>query len=179
MTDEKLILDMTCGGRSIWFIKQHPNAIYFDQRVEDFKSNFGKDHTSERVISVHPDVVGDFRHLPFPDNPFHIVVFDPPHIVRDKPNNGWITKKYGQYLSTEEALSSVSQGLREGMRVLKPYGTLVFKWAETSIPTRDILDRFGQEPLFGHRSGKKMGTHWLCFMKIPKDGEQLSLFDEP
>lgn len=23
----------------------------------------------------------------------------------------------------------------------------------------------GEEPLFGHRSGKQAKTHWLCFMK--------------
>jgi len=55
------------------------------------------------------------------------------------------------------------------MRVLKPNGTLIFKWAETSIPTRKIIDSFGVEPLFGHRSGKKLGTNWLCFMKLESD----------
>ena len=25
------------------------------------------------------------------------------------------------------------------------------------------------EPLFGHRSGKNMNTHWLCFMKPEKE----------
>lgn len=76
--DDKYILDMTCGGRSIWFVKDHPNAVFFDQRVEDFAQFFGSSKKSERHISVHPDVVGDFRHLPFPDESFHLVVFDPP-----------------------------------------------------------------------------------------------------
>ena len=54
------------------------------------------------------------------------------------------------------------------MRVLKPHGTLVFKWAETSIPTPEIIKAIGYKPLFGHRSGKKLGTNWLCFMKMEK-----------
>lgn len=29
---EKKILDVTCGGRSIWFNKHHPAAIYCDKR---------------------------------------------------------------------------------------------------------------------------------------------------
>lgn len=24
-------------------------------------------------------------------------------------------------------------------------------------------------PLFGHRSGKNMNTHWMCFMKLPEE----------
>ena len=55
------------------------------------------------------------------------------------------------------------------MRVLRDGGVLIFKWAETSIPTRDIINAIGTEPLFRHRSGKKSNTHWMCFMKIPKD----------
>lgn len=38
------------------------------------------------------------------------------------------------------------------------------------IPAAEIIKVIGQEPLFGHRSGKKMNTHWMCFMKF-KDGD--------
>ena len=34
---EKKILDATCGGRSIWFNKHHPAAIYCDKRREQFR----------------------------------------------------------------------------------------------------------------------------------------------
>ena len=27
------------------------------------------------------------------------------------------------------------------------------------------IKAIGHDPLFGHRSGKNMNTHWLCFMK--------------
>ena len=37
MSDEKFILDVTCGGRSMWFNKKHPNAIYTDIREEVHK----------------------------------------------------------------------------------------------------------------------------------------------
>ena len=33
------------------------------------------------------------------------------------------------------------------------------------IPTPKIIKAIGRQPLFGHRSGKKMNTNWLCFMK--------------
>lgn len=33
---EKKILDVTCGGRSIWFDKRHPAAVYCDKRKEEY-----------------------------------------------------------------------------------------------------------------------------------------------
>lgn len=49
--------------------------------------------------------------------------------------------------------------------VLKLHGTLIFKWSEIDIPTREVIQAIGIEPMFGHKSGKAMKTHWLCFMK--------------
>ena len=92
----KYILDMTCGGRSMWWNKENPYAVYFDQRDEEFTKVFGTDK-SERHIRVHPDVIGDFRHLPFPDESFHLVVFDPPHIIQKYSENAWVMKQYGHY----------------------------------------------------------------------------------
>ena len=156
------ILDMTCGGRSIWFQKNHPRTVFFDRREVEYEQEFGT-QASTRHIKVHPDVKGDFRHLPFVDETFNLVVFDPPHIVGG--GERWLTKAYGQYATAEEAKESVCAGIAEAMRVLKPRGVLIFKWAETSIPTAEIIKDCGYQPLFGHRSGKKLGTHWMTFIK--------------
>ena len=48
------------------------------------------------------------------------------------------------------------------------YGTLIFKWSEVQIPLKKVLEAIGADPLFGHRSGKNMNTHWMAFMKIPE-----------
>lgn len=162
---DKRILDVTCGGRSIWFNKRHPLALFCDRRDVEYEQVFGKEQPSTRHIKVHPDLIADFTDLPFEDNTFNLVVFDPPHIVSPEGNNRWFTKAYGHYKSEEEAIKSVHDGIHECMRVLKPYGVLIFKWAETSIPTPTIIKEVGYEPLFGHRSGKKSGTNWLTFMK--------------
>ncbi len=37
---EKKILDVTCGGRSIWFNKHHPAAVYCDKRREQVEKVF-------------------------------------------------------------------------------------------------------------------------------------------
>ena len=51
------------------------------------------------------------------------------------------------------------------MRVLRPNGTLIFKWNEYQIPVRDALKAIGWKPLYGHKSGKQQKTHWIAFMK--------------
>jgi len=61
---------------------------------------------------------------------------------------------------------------KECFRVLKPNGILVFKWDEYEIPIKEILKLTNQKPLFGHISGKRSQTHWVCFMKcdVPDNG---------
>jgi SAM-dependent methyltransferase len=160
---EKKILDMTCGSRTIWFNKNHPNAVYCDKRVEDIALYFGKARTSLHHLHVNPDIVCDFTALPFDDNSFSLVVFDPPHLTRAK-ETAWLVKKYGKL--DEDWPRMLHDGFAEGMRVLKPDGVLIFKWSEYDIPAEDVWKAIGQKPLFGHHSGKKSTTFWGCFMKI-------------
>ncbi|WP_315403017.1 hypothetical protein [Hoylesella saccharolytica] len=49
--------------------------------------------------------------------------------------------------------------------VLKPGGFLIFKWNETDIKVTEILKLTPERPVFGHISGKRANTHWICFMK--------------
>lgn len=163
METKKKILDVTCGSRSIWFNKTHPDALYFDRRDVEYEQVFGATQCNRRCI-IHPDVVGDFTSLPFEDNTFSLVVFDPPHCFGLKES--WFLKRYGSYETQEEMLDNITKGFHECMRVLKPDGVLIFKWSEVQIPTPDIIKAFKQKPLFGHHSGKKSATNWLCFMKL-------------
>jgi len=59
----------------------------------------------------------------------------------------------------------LGQGFSECWRVLKPEGTLVFKWNETQIPISKILPLAPARPLFGQRCGKSAKTHWMIFLK--------------
>ncbi len=160
---EKKILDMTCGGRSIWFNKNHPNALYCDVRQE-YHMSFWKstDGKSERFLTVNPDVVCDFTNLPFEDETFYLVVFDPPHLLR-AGETSWLVKKYGKL--DENWAKMLRDGFREGMRVLKENGVLIFKWNERDIAAEKVWKAIGQKPLFGHHSGKQSLTFWGCFMK--------------
>lgn len=156
------ILDATCGSRTIWFNKDHPQALFFDKRREDYELYFGRARTSLRQLHVDPDVIGDFTALPFPDESFSLVVFDPPHLVGAK-ETAWLVKKYGKL--DEEWPKMLHDGFHECMRVLKPDGVLIFKWSESEIPAEEVWKAIGQRPLFGHHSGKKSLTFWGCYMK--------------
>ena len=168
---EKLILDVTCGDRTIWFQKHEPHTIYCDKRREEFEGDFGKTLRADgkqkhRHLVINPDILCDFTDLPFDDESFSLVVFDPPHIENLSPN-AWMRKSYGSLDGDWKPM--IRKGFQECMRVLKIGGVLVFKWSDISISTRDIINVIGQNPLFGHRSGKKMNTHWMCFMKFEED----------
>lgn len=159
-TKGKHILDVTCGPRGIWFDKNCKYAIYCDRRKEDHDIETQRGAVKHYHIS--PDVVCDFTKLPFDDNSFELVVIDPPHAKDISP--ACITAKEYGYLS-DGWEKMIHDGVAECLRVLKPYGTLIFKWSDVHISTRDVIDAIGFEPLFGHRSGKKMNTHWMVFMK--------------
>lgn len=159
---DKKILDMTCGLRTIWFNKDHPAAIFCDRRREDFELYFGRARTSLRKMHIDPDIQCDFTALPFRDEEFALVVFDPPHLTQAK-DTSWLVKKYGRL--DDEWPKMLHDGFAEGMRVLKPDGVLIFKWSEYDIPAEEVWKAIGQKPLFGHHSGKKSTTFWGCFMK--------------
>ena len=128
----KKIIDVCCGGKHFWYDKNNPLVEFCDKRYEEDIALCNGQH-----IHITPNTICDFKKLPFADESYYLVVFDPPHLV-DKLESAWMVKKYG---------------------------TLIFKWNETQIPTADIVKCFGTEPLFGHKSGKRMNTNWLVFFK--------------
>ena len=157
LTDEKIILDACCGSRMMWFDKENPNTIYSDIRDEEHELCDG------RRLEVHPDITADFRDMPWPDNSFKLVVFDPPHMKR-LGRSSWMAKKYG--VLNYHWRDDICQGLTECLRVLEPHGILIFKWNASQIPFNEIMKLLPQQPLFGHTSGKGGLTTWMVFMKI-------------
>lgn len=156
MTTDKQILDACCGSRMMWFDKQNPLTLFADIRNGVYSSGHGDE------TPVIPDVVADFRAMPFESDHFNLVVFDPPH-SKWLGENTILGQKYGQLTPSWE--KDLKQGFDECMRVLKPGGVLIFKWHDKDIKLSKLLAAIGEQPLFGHPSGKHGKTHWLCFMK--------------
>lgn len=149
----KPILDACCGSRMFWFDKTNEDVIFMDNRKEEHILCDG------RTLNINPDIVADFRDMPFDDNSFYLVVFDPPHLI-NVGESSWLAKKYGKLDDLWKF--DIRQGFHECMRVLKPNGTLIFKWNEDQISLTEILETIDYKPLFGNRRSK---THWLAFMK--------------
>jgi hypothetical protein len=150
----------------MWFNKQDPRALFGDQRSEvlTVTDNSPRNRTGTRSICIEPDTLLDFRALPFADNTFRLVAFDPPHLVQAGPRS-WLAAKYGKL--GQDWREDLRQGFAECFRVLASDGVLVFKWNETQVPLREILALTPEKPLFGQVSGRSGMTHWLVFMKGP------------
>lgn len=163
----QLVLDACCGSRMMWFNREFAGAIYGDRRAEavTLTDRSKRNATGTRTLVVHPDVRFDFRALPFPDEAFRLVAFDPPHLVHAGPRS-WLAAKYGRLGS--DWRDDLRRGFAECWRVLASDGAvLVFKWSETQVRVREVIDLAPSEPLFGNTSGKRAGTHWMVFMKGP------------
>lgn len=151
-----MILDMTCGARLMWHQKHHPDTVYCDIRQ-------GTETLSDgRTIVIQPDQIADFRQLPFPDETFTLVNFDPPHLTK-AGNTSWLAKKYGVLFTTWE--EDLKAGFEEAFRVLKPEGVLTLKWCSEHIPLGRVLELAPYPPLYGTRQGRKGATTFTVFQK--------------
>ena len=154
----RIILDPASSMRSFYFDKKDDRVVFGDIRENETHLL-----TNNQTIHIEPDEVMDFRAIPYPDETYQCVVFDPPHLL-NLSEKSWMRKKYG-VLEKETWQDDLTKGFAECFRVLKTNGTLIFKWNETSIPLKDILKLTDQKPVLGHPSGKRMGTHWVLFIK--------------
>ena len=160
-----LVLDACCGPKGMWFDKNDSRAIFQDKRRETHVDTYP---CGTKTNVIDPCVIGDFSKMDFDDETFRLVVFDPPHI--EQTGTSQITKKYGSLQGDWREM--LRDGFAECFRVLKPEGVLIFKWNDCRFPVRDILKLTPEKPLFGHKSGKKMGTHWVTFMKQNVQGSR-------
>jgi SAM-dependent methyltransferase len=140
-----------------WMDKQDSQAVFTDRREEQHVLCDG------RTLQISPDIIADFRALPFPDGTFAQVVFDPPHLERAGENSR-MRKKYGA-LDKSTWPEDIRAGFAEAFRVLRPHGTLVFKWNETQIPVSKVIALTDHKPTIWQRTGKGDKTHWILFLK--------------
>ena len=82
------ILDACCGSRMFWFDKENINTVYMDNRTVDTTLCDG------RRLIVRPDIIEDFRKMPFENETFYLVIFDPPHLV-SAGDTSFLSLKYG------------------------------------------------------------------------------------
>jgi hypothetical protein len=133
----------------MWFNKEYEDAVYIDLRSE-----------------VKPDIVCSTEKLPFKDNVFNLIVFDPPHTNM----SGNLAKDYGKF-TTREIRFLVIWGSRECFRVLKKGCFMIFKWNTHDIMLQKALSMIHSEfkILFGHKTAYKTKhssqTYWFTCVK--------------
>lgn len=147
------ILDACCGSRMFWYDRENKHTIYQDNRELNTTLCDG------RKLEIKPDTFGDFRKMDYADNTFDLVVFDPPHLNK-AGKNSWLAQKYG--VLADNWQEDIKAGFEECFRVLRPFGTLVFKWNEVQIPFSEVVKLAPEEPLFGD---KRVNTRWVVFCK--------------
>ena len=156
----KPILDPICGSRMFYFDKDNKNVLFCDIRNETYWTR------QYKKVEVRPDMVMDARKLNFPDNTFHLVILDPPHLINCGKTSD-MAKSYG-YL--EKAWhEDMKRIFNEAWRVLRPHGTLIFKWADKDVSLAELLYVLERQPVFGDKkpAANKAGTNrfFLVFFK--------------
>jgi hypothetical protein len=78
-----------------WFDRGDRRAVFVDKRRERHDLTDRSSKGGSRSLVIDPDIQADFTALPFPNERFTLVVFDPPHLIR-AGRKGWLAKKYGK-----------------------------------------------------------------------------------
>ena len=157
---EKFILDACCGGRMMGFEKKHKNALYCDIR------SIEKGTIQHENWECKPDIIADYKDLPFEDESFNLILWDIPHLIKD--GTGIINKKYGHLGENWE--SDTTKGFNCIWKKLKNNGVLIFKYNDLNIKVSEMLKLFHTKPLFGTISKKGVNnTYFFTFMKIDQN----------
>lgn len=161
----KPILDATAGNRALWPNKNPPNVVFMDK---------------ETRLSTPPDIFAVWQKLPFRDNVFSLVYFDPPHSkfglnsVHMNPK-GWSEPRIvegrkigGTWWGSLESgwYGIFHKAQKEFARVSN---LLCFKWNTTSHSLEKVLRVF-EEWIETHRKNHnsdlkrgKSETWWITF----------------
>ena len=92
-----------------------------------------------RLLEIKPDQKMDVTNLPFDDESFSLVVFDPPHL-KWAGKTSYMQQSYG--VLPEDALGFLRNAFDECWRVLKINGTLIFKWNTNQIPLKTVPEKW-------------------------------------
>ncbi len=132
----KPVLDATAGNRHMWGKNKYPDGVVFLDK--------------EPNLRIPADVIATWDNIPYPDDYFHCIIFDPPHIFnlssmynqdpQAMPNGakkipGW----YGAFASKREAVYQIYGAQKEFAR-LAP--RMCFKWNEVSMNLQSVLSLF-------------------------------------
>jgi len=133
-------------------MKNSEEVIVSDKDIQQITKITGKINESITSLKAQDKELKKLK-----DNSVDLVITSPPY---------WKGFGYEAYFNSySQYLRWSKLWMKEIKRVLKPNGTLIFKWNEVKFPVKEILKLTDKKPLYGHKSGIKMQTHWICFIK--------------
>jgi len=160
------ILDATAGSRGIWVQKNHPYVTFMDKRKGKFVSY--QSPKDKRTYEVNPDVVASWDNMPFKDETFDMVVFDPPHIIKKQKTPSRLEIQYS-YLDKDIWRKTLKDAFINLFRVLKQDGIFILKWCESNKPIEDIIALSPYPPLFANKTinhnPKTKDSYMVVFLK--------------
>lgn len=158
------MLDATAGNRVMWTNKFPPYTIFLDK---------------EHDLLIPPDIVAVHEHLPFRDDVFDCVLYDPPYSTnlppwmlnkKTRPGSGGLAW-YGLYKTKREMLVSIYRATQEFLRVSK---RLCFKWNEMQVSLWKVLPFFKPWKMIHKLEWKtkmkrgKNKTYWVTFLRTSR-----------
>ena len=155
-----VVLDATAGNRMMWPNKNPPNIIFMDKEID---------------LRIPPDIICVWEYLPFRDEVFFNVIFDPPHMRLGRTSRYRDPKGVTSHGTWWGFVKNKPDLIRSTMKAQKEFSRvstrLSFKWNETHYKLYEILKCFMDWVLVDKReyvSNKKHGkskTWWLRFIK--------------
>ena len=130
--------DVTFSSGKFW------NGVGYEPSVKldiapPMKTVKDKETGEKTLIPVRDDVMtGDSRNLPFPDDSFQSVMFDPPFIVAHGKAS-IIGNRFGSYRTMKDLWQFYDDSLSELARVVKKGGFIVWKCQDTVSSGRQML----------------------------------------
>ena len=151
----KPLLDATAGNRMIWAHvgKKSDYVVFMDK---------------EPNLAIPPDVLAVWGHLPFRDQVFSCVIFDPPHSRFGKNSMHQDTKGHRWWGNLSKRWQT--DFYKAAQEFIRVSDILCFKWNETSHVIDKILPLFRPwkiKYMKKHQSSMKRGkstTWWVTFI---------------
>ena len=155
------VLELGCGNGKLWLKNKEKIETDLNITLSDFSKSMiksAKNNLKEINMDFQYKEINAEK-IPYKDETFHLVIFDPPHLLR-AGEESYLKLKYGRL--TADWKEDIKKGLAECWRVLKTNGTMIFKWNEEQITLPKVKRLLPCEPIIGQRRGK---TIWLVFFK--------------
>jgi len=156
-----MILDSTCGYKIMWRSAKNPYRLYC--KIPDVFIDIRKE--------VKPTMLADLKHLPFKNNIFELIFFDPPHTQLGK--NSIMLNHYGT-LTTSQFNLLVIYANSEFDRCLKENGKVIVKLCDRNnrinMLNRSFKNfRLIKTQLSLESKDKYYKTYWFEYKKMLRE----------